>query len=61
MSVSTIPWTGTWIDIEEPLVTHADLVLTIAAQRGCTSNTISEELDGIDEHFDVDAVYIERD
>ena len=60
MSVSATPWTGTWIDIEEPLVTHDDLVLTIAAQRDCASHTVSEELDGIDEHFDVDAVYIER-
>lgn len=61
MSASAIPWTGTWIDIEEPLVTHDDLVLTIAARQDCESTTVSEELDGINEHFDVDAVYIERD
>jgi hypothetical protein len=61
MSVSATPWTGTWIDVDDSLVTNEDLVLALASRRGCASDTVSEELSTIDEYFNVDAVYIERE
>jgi hypothetical protein len=61
MSASATPWTGTWIEVDDSLVTKEDLVLALASRRGCASDTVSKELSMIDEYFDVDAVYIERD
>ncbi|MEF8813358.1 MAG: hypothetical protein V5A55_06015 [Halovenus sp.] len=61
MTMPSTPWIGIWSEAPDPLVADDDLTLAVASRRDCTPETVARELRLIDEHFDVDAVYLERD
>jgi precorrin-2 methylase len=57
MTVSATPWTGTWTELSDSLASNDELVLMLASRRDCATEAVRDELERIDENFDVDAIY----
>jgi hypothetical protein len=52
-------WSGAWAEQETALGSADELILSLSARRECSTVPVTAELKAIDQHFDVDAVYLE--